>query len=321
MNTRIYYLDSLKVLAIFAVVLLHAASTPLYTMSPDTVVFGYANLLDSFARFCVPVFFMASGAAILSRDYDTFDFYRKRLYRIIPAFAFWGAVYLGYRIFVLGEDISPLKAVLAVLSGHIYYHLWFLYVIVILYILSPFIRRLVVSIGREEGFVLLFVWVFISVLLPHAEALTGQKIGFSYRELGSYCGYFMLGFYLSRIRFSRPLVALTLYILSSVFIYLLTADFSLQKGEFVSLFYEYSSPLVLIQSVAMFLLFSSIQNSKIHSYAAHLSGLVFGVYLVHPLILEHSKFIGDLSLKGIFVFASSLLAVKIMCMIGLKKVL
>ena len=43
--------------------------------------------------------------------------------------------------------------------------------VIIVYILSPFIRRLVVSIGREESFVLLFVWVFISVLLPHAEAL------------------------------------------------------------------------------------------------------------------------------------------------------
>lgn len=321
MTTRIEYLDTLKILSIFAVVLLHSAATPLYTNPPDAGLFAYANLLDSFCRFCVPAFFMASGAVILSRDYETFSFYRKRLYRILPALVFWSVLYASYRVFVIGEDFSVVRFVGSFFVGSIYYHLWFLYVIVIMYLLSPFIRRLVLTISDKEATALMGIWVFTAVLLPHFEAVSGHKIGFSYKELGSYGGYFMLGFYLSRVRFGRPVSALAVYILSSVAIYLLTSDFSLKKGEFVSIFYEYSSPLVLIQSVAVFLFFSSIRHSKIHIYAPSLSALVFGVYLIHPMILEHSGFIGDIGLKGIFVFALSLLAAKILYMIGLKKVL
>jgi len=317
---RIYYLDAIKVLAILAVVLIHSASTPLYTTTPDDTLFMYANLLDSISRFCVPVFFMASGAAILSRDYEIGEFYRKRFSKIIPVLVFWALVYLAFRVFVKGEHIGVLQAAMMFFDGHVYYHLWFLYVIVILYLLSPFMRRLVVSLSREEASVLFGVWFAIAVLLPHVEAVSGLKFGFVYKEFGAYSGYFILGYYLSRAEFKRPLVSVAVFAVSSLAIFYLTGLLSLEKGELVGTFYDYSSPLVFLQGVSIFLLFKSLDSAKSFEYIAKLSPLVFGVYLLHPLVLEYSGFIEDLALKAVFVFAISLLLVRLFCYFGFKRV-
>jgi surface polysaccharide O-acyltransferase-like enzyme len=321
LSQRIYYLDSLKVLAIFAVVLIHTASTSLYTTTPDDTLFAYANFLDSISRFCVPLFFMASGAAILGRDYEIVDFYRKRLTKIIPVLVFWALVYLAFRVFVKGEHIGVLQAAMMFFGGHVYYHLWFLYVIVILYLLSPFMHRLVVSLSREEALILFGVWIVVAVVLPHVESVSGLRFGFVYRELGAYSGYFVLGYYLSRLEFKRPLVSLAIFAASSLAIFYLTSLLSVEKGELVGTFYDYSSPLVFLQGVSMFLLFKSFERAKSFEYLAKLAPLVFGVYLLHPLVLEYSGFIADLTTKAVFVFAVSLLLVRLLCYSGFKRVL
>ncbi len=321
MSQRIYYLDSIKVFAIFAVVLIHAASTPLYTLSPDEALFTYANLLDSFSRFAVPLFFMASGAVLLSREYDIFEFYKKRLFRIIPVLLFWAAVYLLFRVFAKGEYITLQVALTSFFSGHIYYHLWFLHVIVILYLMAPFMRRLIVAMSEREAFLLLAVWLIVAVVLPHIENVSGVKFAFSYREFGAYSGYFVLGFYLSRIHFSKPLAAALMFALSSFAIFYLTGVFSLQKEGFVGFFYDYSSPLVFIQGVSIFLFFKSFDGAKAFEHIAKLAPLVFGVYLVHPIVLEYSGFVSDLTLKALFVFFVSLGIVRILCYSALKRFL
>ena len=321
MSERIYYLDSLKVLAIFAVVLIHSASTPLYTTLPSDALFAYANLLDSFARFCVPVFFMASGAVLLSRDYDIADFYRKRLSKIIPVLVFWSLVYAAFRVTVKGEAFEPLKLAMSFFDGHIYYHLWFLYVIVILYLLAPFMRRLILAMSHKEAFLLFIIWLAVAVLLPHIESVSGLKFGFAYREFGAYSGYFMLGYYLSRMPSSKPLSAFVMFAVSSATIFYLTGALSLQKGELVGVFYDYSSPLVLIQGVSIFLAFKAFEGAKVFVHIARLAPLVFGVYLLHPIVLEYAYFLDDLLLKTALVFTLSLACVKALCLLGLNRIL
>jgi surface polysaccharide O-acyltransferase-like enzyme len=317
---RIYYIDAIKVAAIFAVVLIHTFANTLYSSSSDEMLFAHANLLDSLSRFCVPVFFMASGAVLLSRDYDISQFYKRRLFRIIPVLIFWSLIYLIVRIVVKGEEIGVLQSIMMFFDGQIYYHLWFLYVIVTLYLLSPFMRRLIISMNGVEAKILFALWFTLAIAVPHIEVVFELKFGFAYRELGAYSGYFMLGYYLSRIEFKRPIFFLFLFLFSSSAIFYLTGYFSLQKGEFFAAFYDYATPLVFLQAVTMFAIFKSFETAKPLEYAAKLSPLVLGVYLIHPLILEQLNFIDDLTLKAVFVFILSLVAVRTLHLLGLKKI-
>ena len=76
---KIEYLDVLNVIAMFAVVMLHANGC-FWTYSTDRYWFE-ANIIESVMYFGVPVFFMISGATLLDyrERYSTKDFFIKRI--------------------------------------------------------------------------------------------------------------------------------------------------------------------------------------------------------------------------------------------------
>lgn len=322
-SERVLYIDALKTTAIFAVVLIHSAAIKINNLSPDSLDFTYANFMDSVSRFCVPVFFMASGATILSRQYDTMDFYKKRAARILPALLFWSLFFLSYRYFIKAENFGPTYATKAILSGNVYYHLWFLYSILIVYALSPFIKKLFDSIRPPEGYAIFGIWFVSCILAPFAEHLLGQKFGFGYGELGLYSGYFALGYALSKSQrhVSSSTLAL-LFVMSVLFVFYFTGIESAKSGGFEGYFYGYNSMFVFFESVSLFLLFKNVSvNSPALKSASMLSPLVFGIYLIHPLFLEIADFMQDLTLKAVLVFAVSAFAVAVLSKGPLKKVL
>lgn len=145
MKKRYYYMDWLRVLAIFAVVGVHVVSKIINTGSTDDWEWQYANAIDSAIRWCVPVFFMLSGALLLTvkKDEPIGSFYKKRLTKVIIPLVFWSGIYLVYQIYEQGESFTLWQMTKLFLADDIYYHLWFLYVIIGLYIMAPFLRILV----------------------------------------------------------------------------------------------------------------------------------------------------------------------------------
>ena len=68
MKKRIIYLDILRVIAIFAVVLMHASSEIQlqYELDVRSVPFFVANIFDTVTRFAVPLFLMISGRLMIN---------------------------------------------------------------------------------------------------------------------------------------------------------------------------------------------------------------------------------------------------------------
>ena len=62
---RIFYLDFLKGVAIFFVVLLHTAALGLSRAEIGTFTWEVCNVIDSLCRFVVPIFVIISGALLL----------------------------------------------------------------------------------------------------------------------------------------------------------------------------------------------------------------------------------------------------------------
>jgi len=91
---RIYYLDVLRVLATLAVVVLHVAADRWYgdVGSFSWKVFtGYSGI----TRFCVPVFFMISGALFLQKEKQVpvKTNYTKYIFRLVIFLLFLAMVY------------------------------------------------------------------------------------------------------------------------------------------------------------------------------------------------------------------------------------
>ena len=303
---RELWADLLKIVSIFCVILIHSAAPLLvrYEMIGRSSWWA-ANLYNSFARWCIPVFFMVSGAFLIERASkdSLYQFFRRRFQRIAIPFVLWSGVYYVWRIYGNGEDLSFTAFPLLLLREPVYYHLWFMYILIELYLLAPLLGAYVQSAGTGNRALFIILWVLFGSVLPFAEDCcnldTFFSIGVSNTVL-NYVGYFLLGYLL------RDYKAGALMILILCFLFLLawtvtaygtfyTTVILNNGGEFIHFFYDYYSVNVLIMSVSVYIIVKSISipwagNFRFGRYLIiTIAACTPGIYLVHALVLAVLK--------------------------------
>lgn len=280
-------LDTARWMAALAVVLLHSAAQSVSDAGAyGTADWSVANLYDSAVRWCVPVFVMVSGTLLLDtrRPVDTRRFYQRRAMRICAPLVFWTLFYLCWRSLLdwwdgAGADFSlwPRK----VAEGAPYYHLWYLYMIVGLYLFAPLVRTLY----QRSKPAARRLWVAGILGAAILDALYRQVLdvghGFFLTWFLPYVGYFLAGrmIYDGELRVPRPALVLGLSVLATAW----GVDFLSDAGQLNLYFYDYFSITVPFMSLAMFQL---ILNSPRLPPLSTLAPLTFGVYLIHPLFLD-----------------------------------
>lgn len=289
-DERYERLDAARWLAALAVVLLHSAAQ---SLTPATVYGSEAwiasNLYDSAARWCVPVFVMISGALLLDPDKpeDLQRFYAARAARICTPLVFWTIFYLGWHTLLDWLDdgradfgIWPLK----VAEGVPYYHLWYMYMIVGLYLFAPFVRTLYARTSLEGR----RLWVIGILGVAVLDALYRQALdarpGFFLTWFLPYLGYFVAGRMMvaGDLRIPRPAAMLATSVLATALgVYVLSGD-----GTLNEYFYDYFSLTVPFMSLAAFqLILTAPRIPRLRALAP----LTFGVYLIHPIFLDLAR--------------------------------
>ena len=289
MGKRYEYMDWLRVIAIITVVGIHVLSKIINTESPEAWEWKLANAIDSALRRCVPVFFMLSGALLLTRkpDEPVWSFLKKRLAKAFIPLLFWSGVYLLYRILEQGRSYTIGEALTLFLTDDIYYHLWFLYTIIGLYLMAPFLRILVDRMSKRTFEYFLLFWVIFSVLMPFVNKFLGFDIAFGAGMFEPYIGYFMLGAYLFLYPIDKkhlPLLGVAA-ILGYFGTYFGTETLTDYKGELDEFFYEHYRPNSLAITLFIFTLFQNMKSvSKPNRLITSISGATLGIYFIHPLV-------------------------------------
>lgn len=301
---RIEYFDYLRVLAALGVVMIHISATNWDVApigSPTWLVFTFYS---STVTWPLPIFVMISGALFLRRDHSIQSLLFKNILRVAAAFLFWSALYAGVAV-VAGGGMSKKDLLITFMRGH--YHLWFLFLIAGLYLVVPLLRRIVTSAEMTRYFLLLallftFVLPELATLLsdlpdPFAARLGQCAAGLldnaSIQMTAGYVAYFVLGYYLSttdiKPRLRRISYALGLLGLLATFL-LIWAD-SVQKQAPYGKYGNAFTVNVLLISVAVFLfakyhLPAPGAPGRLGGLMRGLSNCSFGIYLIHPLVIE-----------------------------------
>jgi surface polysaccharide O-acyltransferase-like enzyme len=304
---RVQYLDALRVLSMLAVVLLHTVAGTLRSNygSPQ---WHFSNVLTALATASVPLFFMISGALLLSSPHTASVGYtlKKRVPRLLVPFLIWSGVavayYLGVSWWLSGTPdwtaaVDKLKHLPARPTA---IHLWFMYALIPLYILSPLIKKMVDALDRSLVAYLVGLWLFFSALLPTVAAFLPESYSpivvldrrYDLSVMAGYAGYFVAGYYLMRLQ--RPVSRLWLSVVivaDVVCISLGTWWKTAALGEYGEVFKTYSGLFVVVLSCALFLLFKELLRERTlgrvgASTVALLAPLAFGVYLVHNLLVD-----------------------------------
>lgn len=299
LEQRMEYFDYLRILATFAVMMLHISAHNWYLADVRSWQWNTLNIYDSMVRWAVPVFVMISGALFLGGSQSLEQILRKNVKRLLAALAFWSVFYAIVVYFATGCGIK--NAVAEVFVGH--YHLWFLFMLTGLYLIVPFLRKIVESEIIIKYFLLLsFLFSFVLPQLLDIVSLYSEFAGsvisrmlenVDFHFARNYVFYFVCGYYLNQIRLEKKArrVIYAAGIAGFAATVFLTAGISVWKGEAVETFYEYFTINVMLQSMMIFVFakqwFGNISVSeKKKKFVRKLSDYSFGAYLVHALVIE-----------------------------------
>ena len=193
--------DLIRTVAIFLVILVHAAEEPFPITAAinQTVIVRWlsVDIYNSIAHICVPLFVMLSGALLLQPykvDEPLRAFFKKRFVRVGLPLVFWGAAYFAWGYFADNKALTVASIGQGILTGP-YYHFWFLYMLIGLYIVTPLLRVLVANARRNMLRYFLLLW-FIGTAISSYLNLSGTPtLNSDLFLLTGFVGYFLLGFY------------------------------------------------------------------------------------------------------------------------------
>ncbi len=282
--------DLIRVTACLAVVLLHVSARPLYLYMQGDVGFGswlFASAVNSLTHWCVPVFVMLSGALLLGRSNAWQETYLKRVPRLVAVLVLSIVVYGLWRHFFVG-DFQWVRYAGAIVVAAPYYHLFYLYVAVGLYLITPILSQLVTAVDRPT---LRAATIAACVISFAALALGTSRLAYS-RDMVTipwdYIGYSLMGYYLSTYRPRLPYVALVAlgYAATLAWLLLTTVWFG-AKWPWTLYSFTYFSPATYALAIGVFglLLVQPLQESTARVLSL-LAPLTLLVYLIHPMVLE-----------------------------------
>ncbi|HAQ40092.1 MAG TPA: hypothetical protein DCM73_04170 [Clostridiales bacterium] len=292
MNNRLIYADVLRVAATFSVILLHVAAGGWSYAGVGSFEWNVFNFYDGLVRFGVPIFVMISGIFFLdpNKNVSCRDIYGKYIFRIVKAFIAWSLLYAIYTSINNYDTFDYDVFIKSFVLGH--YHLWYLFMIVGLYIITPLLRKIAED-KEAAGYFLLLSFIFVFILPMVVKIFNFKYLEmiikkFDFHFVIGYAGYYVGGFYLNTndIKKERRNAIYILGVLSIIGTIVFTRFSSINAGQADGTFYSYFSPNVMIASIAVFIFFK-YEVSKIKfgekSLAAIkiLTAYSFRIYLIH----------------------------------------
>lgn len=178
------YLDILRLVAIFLVVFNHTNGI-YYSSYSGGADWGYWGLLlqNQVVKMAVPLFFMVSGALLLTKEESISELWKKRILRFIVAFFIIAVVQHAFFCYWNVESFSPrhiYKLVYCNLGEHNrFYANWFLYAYVGMLIMLPFLRIVAKNISVRLFAYLFGVQVLFCCTLPVLSLCLGKYMAYS----------------------------------------------------------------------------------------------------------------------------------------------
>ena len=275
------FVSILRIVAAFAVVMIHTRSfanheTPAYN-------FVYATVLWS-----VPVFFMITGYIFLGiKQHVEYKDIKKNIFRFLVVLVVLGMFFsLSERVFTAGTfHIKMLGyALLDVVQGHLFDHMWYLYEIIGLYLLLPILSAFLRD-KNKNLYILIGLFFGINFLIPDILSLFDISFGIKL-GLGKYILYLLLGAAMYRMdkKLLRKLLIPSVLVL--VAILSCQAYMSFGVGEMIPLSYVHS--YVVLMSCSVFCIFENLFDKEIfnNKIINELAGCTWGIYLFHPFIIH-----------------------------------
>ena len=194
--------DVIRVISCLCIIAIHCTDALIEEKTYDYVWY-IGNVIQSIVRIALPMFVLLSGALLLNskKEEPLGGFYMKRLLKICLPLYIYSLIYLfifkyNYNL----EFFMPLnflKAVKTITEGNVFFHLWFAYMIIGIYLCTPFLKKMCQSLTDKECInltILIFSISIIMCLLPTFKI----NVGITCIPFISWTLVFLLGYLVTR---------------------------------------------------------------------------------------------------------------------------
>lgn len=327
-------IDLIKTLAIWNVVLSHAAAGPFSGGSVGTGQWLSALFWASLTHSSVSLFLMASGALLLppERELTFRKLYGKMIPRMLAALFFWAACYKLVYLWLM-NSLTPWDLTAAAKNLLLFRHeehLYYIHIMLLVYAFLPLTRLFAKHGGRRLLEYILTLWFLLGILYPTLRTfwpftlLGGIPVQWRMNMAYASIGYTLLGYYLA-VYHPRPRRTVRTLLLLAGFLMTFGGTWasSLAAGTPDGHFLEGMGVGIFLTALGQWGLCQTVPLSEgAGRFVTYLSKASFCVYLTHVFFLQAFARWGFRAAEGPVLLTAPLLsALIIACGCGVYAVL
>lgn len=291
---KINWITNIRAIACILIVLLHVIDG---WLRPNGIVLEQYScrwwldnvLIQLIVTIGVPIFIMISGALLLNPEKDlTFKKYIKYIVRILLLILIFGLLYsfieeiVTNKIYDIPKQIGI--SIMNVFEQKTWNVLWYLYMLVGLYILTPVLKSFVKSTDNKTYIFILICLFICGSIVPTLNYILNTEITNFYLGGLIYIFYYLAGYFIAyrcdKIKNSFVYIMLAVGILGDL------ALLIFKNSYYENSLYNINTiSFVAINSMVIFYLFSK-SNKKESKILHPISKYSLGIYLVHTFWLN-----------------------------------
>lgn len=289
MNKRIINFDVLKVISICAVIIMHIIGNTINTFHLDGTSKTIYNIICNLCYFAVPIFIMVSGSLFLNpnKDISIEKMFKKYILRIIICLFIFGMFYSILEIYFNTKTINLdliYNSIKNIITGNLWAHMWYLYLILGLYLLTPIYRIITKNSKKEEYSYLLIILFIFTIILNDISMFLNINISFNVLIFNPYIFLYFLGDYLSRYGINKKIQNINyIFTLISVVLIILNNIINIFNPNYLTYTCLFTFSITLS-------IFNFIKNTKFNfkneKILINISECTLGIYLIHQLIIN-----------------------------------
>lgn len=273
-------IDIIRIFAFVFIVFLHTLNRQ---FGVDVWMGGYATISIG-----VNLFIMISGYLLLDKTEETIVFFKKRILNILPLFLVFNIIYIYF-----GKiPIMPILKGKAISASHF----WYIYMILGLYLLTPWLQK-VLKYAEKETLFVVFLWFLCNILNPYLRYFNFAEIPFSNFPLTGFIGYYILGYFVkkydNKVKRTSFILIIVIYALGFLLSFLSTKYVLAVTGKRVSDFFDKNSLGTFIMTISFFVFWCKFNFSKRDRIIKIVADSTYFAFLVHLIVLNFVIKISD----------------------------
>lgn len=273
-------IDIIRIFAFVFIVFLHTLNRQ---FGVDVWMGGYAIISIG-----VNLFIMISGYLLLDKTEEAIVFFKKRILNILPLFLVFNIIYIYF-----GKiPIMPVLKGKAISASHF----WYIYMILGLYLLTPWLQK-VLKYAEKETLFVVFLWFLCNILNPYLRYFNLAEIPFSNFPLTGFIGYYILGYFVkkydNKVKRTSFILIIVIYVLGFLLSFLSTKYVLAVTGKRVSDFFDKNSLGTFIMTLSFFVFWCKFNFSKRDRIIKIVADSTYFAFLVHLIVLHFIIKISD----------------------------